>query len=67
MDNALEEQNQEIQWINRDLFVKDEFTEPHHPQQNPDEFRVVKYIKEYSLTLIHQTREPPGVWFYAAK
>jgi len=36
-DNAKEENNAEVQGIQREHLIKDEFIEPHHPQQNPVE------------------------------
>ena len=34
-DNAREEQSEEVKEINREFVVKDQLTEPYHPQQNP--------------------------------
>ena len=36
-DNAKSEDSGPVKDINRDLVIRDEFTEPHHPQQNPVE------------------------------
>ena len=55
-DNAKEEQSEEVLKIHRDLFIKDQFTEPYHPQQNPVELRAVKYLKEHSHILLDQNR-----------
>ena len=51
-DNAKEEQSEEVFKIHRELFIKDQFTEPYHPQQNPVELRAVKYLKEHSHILL---------------
>ena len=36
-DNAKEEQSELVKDINREFMIKDQYTEPHHPQQNPVE------------------------------
>ena len=51
-DNAKEEQSEDVIKIHRDLFIKDQFTEPYHPQQNPVELRAIKYLKEHSHILL---------------
>ena len=51
-DNAREEQSEEILKIHRELFIKDQFTEPYNPQQNPVELRAIKYLKEHSHVLL---------------
>ena len=33
-DNAKSEQSEAVKELHRDLIIRDEFTEPHHPQQN---------------------------------
>lgn len=53
--------------IHRDLFIKDQFTEPYHPQQNPVELRAVKYLKEHSHVLLDQTEVPESCWYLLIK
>ncbi len=36
-DNAKEEGSDMVQEISREFMIKDQFTEPYHPQQNPVE------------------------------
>ena len=36
-DKAREEQSEAVKDINRELLIKDQYTEPYHPQQNPVE------------------------------
>ena len=45
-DNAKEEQGEEVIEINRELLIKDQYTEPYHPQQNPVESGAIRYIKD---------------------
>ena len=62
-DNAKKEQNEEIMKIHRELFIKDQFTEPYNSQQNPVELRAIKYLKMHSHTLLDQTEAPESCWF----
>ena len=66
-DNAREEQSEEILKIHRELFIKDEFTEPYNPQQNPVELKAIKYLKEHSHVLLDRTGAPESCWFLAIK
>jgi len=36
-DNAKEDNSEEVLDINREFIIKDQYTEPYHPQQNPVE------------------------------
>ena len=64
-DNALEEQSKAVDTIHRELYIKDEFSEPHNQQQNPVESRVIKYIKDHVHTLLDRTGAPDTTWFCA--
>jgi hypothetical protein len=66
-DNAREEKSEEVIEVNRELLVKDEFTEPHHPQQNPVESGAIRYLKEQVQIVLDQTGAPDSAWFFAAK
>ena len=57
-DNAKEEQSEEVLRINRDLYIKDGFSEPHNQQQNPVESRAIKWLKESSHVLMDRTGAP---------
>ena len=63
-DNAKEENNAEVLKMHRDLLIKDEFIEPHHPQQNPVESRAIKWLKETSLVLMNRLGVPGPLWYY---
>ena len=41
-----------------EIFVKDQFTEPEHPQQNPAELCAMKFLKDHSQVLLDQTGAP---------
>jgi hypothetical protein len=49
--------------IMRDYHVKDEFTEPHHLQQNPAERRRHGIIKEKMKRIFSETQCDPKAWF----
>jgi hypothetical protein len=71
--NILRRDNSQIQSgvrttkLNRKYFIKDEFTEPGHPQQNPAELRAVKYIKDHSQVLLDRTGAPEVCWLLACE
>src|SRR6476620_433775 len=44
-DNAKEEQSELVKDINREFMIKDQNTEPHHPQQNPVESSAIRYLR----------------------
>jgi hypothetical protein len=48
--------------LNRQYFIRDEFTEPGHPQQNPAELRAVKYLKDHTQVLLDRTSAPEICW-----
>ena len=66
-DNAKEEDSSAIKEINRDLIVCDQFTEPHHPQQNPAERNGVQFLKAQAQILMDRTNSPPNTWFLCQK
>ena len=66
-DNAKMEQNHDFTTINRHWLIKDAFTEPHHPQQNPAELRAVQWLKQHIQVILNRTGAPESVWLYCAK
>ena len=66
-DNAKAEDNEAVKAINRDYIIKDEFTEPHHPHQNPVELRMNRFIKKQSQIIMDRTGCPSNLWFRVAK
>ena len=57
-DNAKEEQSAAVDEIHRELFIKDQFSQPYNPQQNPVESRGIKYLKEHTQVLMDRTGAP---------
>jgi hypothetical protein len=51
----------------REWLVAAEFTEPHHPQQNPAELRAIRWIKKNIQVLRIRTGAPETVWYWMAK
>ena len=66
-DNAKEEKSEEVDQIHRELFIKDQFSEPYNPQQNPVESRGIRYLKEHMHVLLDRTGAPDAAWFHAAQ
>ena len=66
-DNAKEEQNSDVQRILRNRVVKDEFTEPHHPQQNPVERHAIRWLKMSVPALLDRVNAPDTLWFMASQ
>ena len=54
-DKRIQKSNISIQEIQWDLIIKDKFTEPHHPQQNPAEGSAIKFLKSKANTLMNRT------------
>jgi len=46
--------------------IKDQFTEPYHPQQNPVETKAIRYLKGQVLVVLGQTGAPGSMWYMAA-
>ena len=66
-DNANEEDSEAVKRLNRQYLVKDEFTEPGHPQQNPVEMNAIKWLKTHVQILLDRTNAPASLWLQAAK
>ena len=66
-DNAKEEQSEVVKEINREYMIKDQFTEPYHPQQNPVESSAIRYIKGQVHILLDITGAPDSLWYMAAQ
>jgi len=66
-DNAQEEKGEQVIDINREYMIKDEFTEPYHPQQNPVETSAIRYLKSQVQVLLDTTGAPDSAWFLAVQ
>jgi hypothetical protein len=66
-DNAMEEKSEDVLRIQRDLFIKDQFTESYHLWQNPVELQAIKYLKDHAHALMDRTGTPDPFWFHAVK
>ena len=53
--------------INREYMIKDQLTEPYHPQQNPVKSTVIKYLKGHVHILLDITGAPDLLWYMAAQ
>ncbi len=54
-----------MQEINREFMVKDQYTEPYHPQQNLVESSAIRYLKGQTHVLLDMTGAPDSLWFMA--
>src|SRR5688500_5221910 len=66
-DNAKEEQSGLIKDINREYMIKDQYTEPYRPQQNPVESNAIRYLKNQIHLLLDRIGAPDAAWFIAAQ
>ena len=66
-DGAKEEDSSTVKKMQRKHLVKDEFSEPHHQQQNPVELNAIKYLKHHGEALLDRTGAPKSLWFHAIK
>ena len=66
-DNAKSENSTAIKNLHCDLIVTDQFTEPHHPQQNPAERGAVKFIKQHVELLMNLSGSPANLWALCAE
>ena len=57
------QQSFQFQEINRHWLVKDGFTEPYHPQQNPAELRAVRWLKTHTEALMNRVGAPDILWY----
>ena len=66
-DNANEEDSDAVKRLNRQYLVKDEYTEPYHPQQNPVELNAIQWLKKHTQLLLDRTNAPASLWLQAAR
>ena len=66
-DNAQEEKSHMVTDIQRNLYIKDEFSEAYNPQQNPVEGRAIRWLKMASHALLDRTGAPDSAWYFGVK
>src|SRR6056300_871066 len=66
-DNSGEQKSDGFKETNRVHHVKDSWTEPYHPHQNPAETRAMAFLKRVATSLIIMSGAPMGLWLYAMK
>ena len=66
-DLAPEEKVEKIIDLNRQMMVRDTWSEQGHPNQNPAEALGVKPLKTGTEQLMNRTGAPPGAWPWAQK
>src|SRR5210317_834891 len=64
-DNAKEEASIEVDEIQRELYIKDQWSEPFYPNQNPVEGKGIRWLKSASHVLMDRTGAPPQTWYFA--
>ena len=63
-DNAKTQISQNVKRILREYGIKNQQTEPHHPNQNPAERRI-QDVKNLSNTIMDRTNTPNELWYLA--
>ena len=53
--------------LNRDMMVRDSYSEAHHPNQNPAEALGVKPLKQGAEMIMNRTGAPPNEWPWVHK
>jgi hypothetical protein len=66
-DNSQIQSGKRMTRFNQEYFIKDEFIEPGHPQQNPAELCAVKFIKNHWQVLLDWTGAPENCWLLACE
>ena len=66
-NDSKEQKTFEITDLNRDYMVRDSFSEPYHPNQNPAESLGVKAIKTGASAIMDRTGAKPHMWPYVHK
>ena len=64
-DGAMEQKSNEIIQLNREFEVKDSWSEPRYPNQNPVEALAIKWLKKAAERLLNHTGAPEIVWVFA--
>ncbi len=65
-ENSGEQSSRKFIDLNR-FMVADEYTEPHHPHQNPAELWAVRWLKDHTQVLLDRTGAPPRMWLSASQ
>jgi hypothetical protein len=72
--NVIRSDNYKMQRFNQELvakfrrwMVRNEFTELHHPQQNPAKLRAIRWLKSNIRNLRTRTGASDKVWIWMAK
>ena len=66
-DNEIAEQSDNVMDIQRELYIKDQFSEVENQWQNPVESQAIKWLKHSSHTLLDRTGAPDTAWYFAVK
>ena len=61
-DNSKMQTGDDFTSINRHFCVKDGYTEPYHPHQNPAENHAARWLKHHAQTVMNITGAPDYVW-----
>ena len=62
-DNSKVQKDEAFTELNCHYAIRDKFTKPYHPQQNPAEMRAIKWIKQHSQVLMDRHQVPEWLWF----
>ena len=63
-DNSKMQTGVDFTNINRHYCIKDGYTEPHHPHQNPAENQAVRWLKDHCQVVMNNSGAPNYMWSY---
>ena len=66
-DQAQNEKSHDVEDIQREYLIKDEFSEAGNQQQNPVERQAIRWLKEHCRTLMDRTNCPDKGWIDALR
>ena len=63
-DKAKHNESQAVDAINRKYHVKDSFSEPYCPWQNPVETHAIRWLTDVTMALMEHTGAPDFLWLH---
>jgi hypothetical protein len=64
-DGAAEQKCKKVKSLNQEYLVKESYSEPYHPWQNPVETQCIKWLKKTSHLMMDRVGSPDFVWLDA--
>ena len=64
-DGSAEQTGQKVKSLNREHLVKESYSEPYHPWQNPVETRSINWLKRTARLFMDRVGAPEFLWLHA--